>query len=119
MTYVSKIIIFLIYELGKIGHRQFCKASFTASFYDTDKLLKICFKTNKLIIQIWSGSLGHPLFREALSRHYEVWKVIRFLIINMNRKEYLDKNIDLATKKVTCFIMCGRVLELIDRFCHY
>ena len=68
--YVSKIIIFLIYELGKVGHRQFCRTSFTASFYHADKLLKICFKTKKLIIQIGSGLLGHPLYIDEFRCSY-------------------------------------------------
>ena len=55
-------LTFLPYELERIDHRQFCRASFTAYFYYRDKFLKIYLNVEKLIIQIESGILRHPLW---------------------------------------------------------
>jgi hypothetical protein len=64
---ISKQISFLLDELGGVDHRQFCRASFAASFYHRDKFLNIFFNNEKLITQIESGLLDHPLCRQLSS----------------------------------------------------
>ena len=66
---ISTLITFLLYELGKFSHRLFCRAPFTAPFYDKDKSLSACFNVKNLIIQIESANLGHPLTVLELTYH--------------------------------------------------
>ena len=75
MTYISKLITFLLYELEGISHMLFCRASFAASFYHIGKFLKMCFNIKKLIIQIESGLLGHPLYNR-----YGILKKLDFIL---------------------------------------
>ena len=66
MTHIPKLITFVLNELGEISQRLFCRASFTASFYPRDKILSLCFNIKKLIIQIESGLLDHPLYVDLI-----------------------------------------------------
>jgi hypothetical protein len=53
--------MFLLYELERINHGRFCRASFTAPFYYKEKFSSAYFSIEKFIIKIESGLLGHPL----------------------------------------------------------
>ncbi len=61
MKYISNLIVFLLYELETVNHRPFCRACFTTSFYYKDKFSSAYFNIKKIITQIESGFLGHPL----------------------------------------------------------